>query len=290
MRPLPPLNALVAFEAVARTGSVGAAAEELFVTPGAISRQLKLLDEFFETNLFERRGRGLALSPSGAAYFERIHAHIEGIRKATAKLQHHENRTVVRVHSHTTFATRWLIPRLSQFQVSHPGIDVHLTTSSEWTPGADCDAAVRLGNGRWAGYEATPLVPNVLVVVCAPSLVQPSRPVDAVWLAQQTLLVVSARPDDWSIWCAQAGFDATAMVRQRIFESSAVAYEAAQDGLGIVAAQEVLIGQELASRRLIAPFDVRVDRGNETYYLVIESSRRQRRSLIALRNALSRTK
>jgi len=287
MRPLPPLTALVAFEAVARTGAVGAAADELFVTPGAISRQLKVLDEFFETNLFERQGRGLALSASGAAYFQRVAGHIEGLRNATAAMLRDGTRTILRLHSYTTFATRWLIPRLSEFQVTHPQIEIRLTTSSEWTPGNDVDASIRLGDGHWPGHEATPLVSNVLVAVCSPSLVQRSRPVDANWLAEQTLLRVTARPDDWDTWCAAAGVDPSHMARRRDFESSAIAYEAAQAGLGVVVAQEILVDAELASGKLIAPFDVRVDKGDETYYLVVEQSRRQRPALVQLRQALS---
>ncbi|UYX07527.1 LysR substrate-binding domain-containing protein [Pectobacterium cacticida] len=286
MRSLPPLNALVAFEAVARTGSVALAAEELFVTPGAVSRQIKVLDEFFETSLFEHQGRGLALSVAGAMYFKQITSHLEGIRKATAKLLNDGVRSIVRVHSYTTFATRWLIPRLSTFQVTHPQIEVRLTTSSDWGTGADCDASVRLGNGHWPGYESTKLVSNVLVLVCAPSLVQRSRPVDPVWLSEQTLLQVSSRSSDWDAWCRAVGVDPSTMSRQRVFESSAVAYEAAQDGLGVIVAQEVLIEAELASGRLIAPFDLRVDRDDETYYLVIDNARRRRRALIELREAL----
>ncbi|SEM39718.1 LysR family transcriptional regulator, glycine cleavage system transcriptional activator [Luteibacter sp. UNCMF331Sha3.1] len=286
MRPLPPLNALVAFEAVARTGSVGAAADELFVTPGAVSRQLKVLDDYFATNLFERQGRGLALSPTGADYFHRVTGHIEGLRSATAAMRSEDARTIVRLHSYTTFATRWLIPRLGEFQVAHPQIEIRLTTSSEGDTGHHCDAEIRLGGGHWPGFEATPLVRNVLVAVCSPALVQRSRPLDGAWLAEQTLLRVDARPDDWNTWCAAAGIDPTCMSRQRVFENSALAYEAAQAGLGVVVAQEFLVGNELASGKLIAPIDARVDRGNETYYLVIDDQRRERAALVALRDAL----
>lgn len=286
MRSLPPLNALIAFEAVARTGSVASAAEELFVTSGAISRQLKALDEFFETNLFEKHGRGLALTPAGAAYFQRVSAHVEGIRQATRSMQGDELRPVVRLHSYTTFATRWLIPRLSRFQVTHPRIDVRLTTSSEWIDGIDCDATIRLGDGHWPGYEAMPLVANVLVAVCSPKLIQKSRPIDEVWLHGQTLLEVTARPDDWTRWCLAAGFDPGAMERKRTFESSTLAYEAAQQGLGIVVAQEILVSGDLVTERLVAPFDVRVDQGTETYYLVTANARRHRSGLRELREAL----
>lgn len=289
MRSLPPLNALIAFEAVARTGSVAAAAEELFVTSGAISRQLKVLDEFFETNLFEKQGRGLALTSSGATYFQRISSHLEGIRQATRGMQDMELRTVVRLHSHTTFATRWLIPRLSRFQIMYPHINVRLTTSSDWSEGIDCDAAIRLGDGHWPGHEATPLVANVLVAVCSPQLIQKSRPVDDVWLADQTLLEVTSRPGDWERWCRAAGFDPGTMARKRAFESSTLAYEAAQHGLGVVVAQEILVADELAAGRLIAPFDVRIDQGAETYYLVIGAARRHRAALKELRDALSST-
>src|SRR4051794_8194892 len=166
MRDLPPLNALAAFEIVARTGSVRCAADELAVTPGAVSRQLRLLEDHFGASLFARHGRGLVLTPVGAAYFERVGTHFDGLRRASALLHGSSGRSVLRIRSYTTFATRWLIPRLSQFQLAHPDIDVRLTTASEWAELGEFDAAIRLGDGKWTDFDATPLVPNMLRPVC----------------------------------------------------------------------------------------------------------------------------
>ena len=131
MRELPPLNALLAFEVVAKTGSVRAAAESMSVTPGAVSRQIRLLEDHFGTALFQRQGRGLSLTNPGKAYYQQISEHFDGLRDAGKILHRNAGRSVIRLHSFTTFATRWLISRLSKFQMAYPDIDIRLTTASE---------------------------------------------------------------------------------------------------------------------------------------------------------------
>ena len=147
MRDLPPLNALLTFEVVTRTGSVRAAAGEMLVTPGAVSRQLRLLEDHFGTSLFGRQGRGLTLTPVGRAYDERVSTHFDGLRRATALLQSSSGRSVLRVRSYTAFATRWLIQRLSHFQLDHPQIEVRLSAESGWSEADNFDAAIRPGDG-----------------------------------------------------------------------------------------------------------------------------------------------
>ena len=194
MRELPPLNALLAFEVVARTGSVRTAADELFVTPGAVSRQIRLLEDHFGVPLFARQGRGLELTSVGAAYYERVTTHFDGLRRASALLHSSSGRSVLRLRSYTTFATRWLIPRLSQFQLAHPEIDVRLTAASEWSDLDDFDAAIRLGDGQWPELDAIPLVPNVLTTICSPTLLDSDGSMDVARLAEQMIFFDEGAP------------------------------------------------------------------------------------------------
>jgi LysR family glycine cleavage system transcriptional activator len=267
MRDLPSLNALLAFESVARTGSVRAAADHLSVTSGAVSRQIRQLEEHFGIPLFQRHGRGLMLTQAGNAYFQQIGTHFEGLRQAGQILHRSAGRAVIRLHSFTTFATRWLIPRLTAFQLAHPAIDVRLTTASDWDDAADFDAAIRLGSGEWPQMHATPLVENTLVPVFRPAPGRKTR-LDPENLAHHTLLRVRGRPDDWRRWGDAFGIDTQRLTNWRELESSALAYQAALEGQGVALAQRVLVEKELAEGALIALDDYRLDCGSLTYYLV----------------------
>jgi LysR family glycine cleavage system transcriptional activator len=240
----------------------------MHVTPGAVSHQLRLIEQHFGVPLFVRHGRGVALTASGASYFERVCVHFEGLRQASSQLRGSVGRSVLRLRSYTTFATRWLIPRITRFQLAHPTIDIRLKTESEWSDLGDFDAAVRLGDGNWPQYRCCRLVPNILVPVCSPSLIQVSRPLDARWLVDQTILTLRARPDDWLLWCEAAGIGAWRLARTRELESSALAYQAAVEGHGVALAQRALVGGELATGSLIAPLPIELDLGDFTYYLV----------------------
>lgn len=284
-RDLPPLNALLAFEFVARTGSVRAAAEQMSVTPGAISRQIRLLEEHFGTTLFQRDGRGLLLTHAGSAYFHLIGPHVEGLRKAGQVLHRSAGRTVIRLHSFTTFATRWLIPRLTAFQLANPAIDVRLTTASEWDESADFDAAIRLGDGEWQNMSATPLIENILVPVCKPT---PGRKamLTPEHLMRHTLLRVRGRPDDWQRWSEALGIDLGGLTNWRELESSALAYQAALEGQGIALAQRELVKKELAEGTLIEMANGQLNCGRLTYYLVWSSNHLKEANLLLLKEWL----
>lgn len=286
MRDLPPLNALLAFEYVARTGSVRAAAESLSVTSGAVSRQIKLLEDYFSAPLFQREGRSLILTLSGKAYFLQISKHLDGIRQASEGLQRNTCRSVIRLHSFTTFATRWLIPRLTMFQIKNPSIDVRLTTASEWDDAVECDAAIRLGMGEWPQQKATQLVENVLVPVCRPTEGRKAS-MDLQGLPQYTLLQVRGRPDDWQLWCDAFNVNMDSLVHRRFMESSALAYQAALEGQGIALAQRVLVQEEIATGRLIAMENFQLDCGRLTYYLVRPEQSRKAQTLEKLEHWLT---
>ncbi|WP_226583236.1 LysR substrate-binding domain-containing protein [Acuticoccus sediminis] len=267
---LPSLVALQAFEAVSRCGSVSAAADELCVTPGAVSRNLKLLEATYGERLVERVGRGIALTARGRMLAEGLRPGFEQIRRASAETARAARCTVLRLRSYTTFATRWLLPRLAAFQVANPDIEVQLTMASLWTELAGLDAAIRLGEGDW-GLESHPLIANILAPVAAPRIAERHRG-DIAGLLTHPLLSTPHRPDDWTIWLTAAGVHDTSRLRFISMESSAIAYEAAIAGRGVALAQLALVGDDLATGRLVRPLDLEVDRGQHTYRLVWDAA------------------
>ena len=287
LRGLPPLNALLSFEVTARLGSVRRAAEELCVTPGATSRQLRLLEQHVGVRLFVPDGRGITLSGPGAEYYAEIRPHFEGLRRAAERLHAGAGKVVVNIWSYTTFATRWLIPRLSQFQATHPKIEVRLSMASEAEPLGTFDAAIRLGDGEWADHEASALIPNIILPVCSPALIERS-PIRTVHdLKGHTLLFTKHRPDDWRLWFRAAGEGVQEACNMKKFESSALAYQAAIDGLGVAVAQQELVREDISLGRLLAPLEITYDRGRHTYYLVSHISSGKRKAVDLLRTWLT---
>ena len=171
---LPPLNAVRAFEAAARHCSVTAAANELHVTPGAVSRQVHALEEFLGVALFERGHRQIKLTRRGDEYYRTVAKLLELLHDATRRIKKGAQKKQLRIRAYTTFAIRWLIPRLSSFHAAHPRIEVLLTASLQPVDFArdDLDGAIRLGPGDWPGVNAYRLAPNILAPVCSPALLR----------------------------------------------------------------------------------------------------------------------
>lgn len=273
---LPPLNAVRAFDAVARHLSITLAAEELHVTPGAVSRQVQTLEEHLGVALLKRGHRQVTLTRQGAAYHRAVSQAMSLLRTATSRLLK-AGRKQLKVRAYTTFAMRWLIPRLSGFHAAHPDIQVLLTASLEDVDFErdDLDGAIRLGDGNWPGCVAHRLVSNILVPVASPALRKSGLPLrKPADLAQHTLLHSIARPDDWAHWLQAVGagdkVDATSGMT---YESSAMAYAAAAEGQGVAMAQLFLVDGDLASGKLMRPFSRTVDMGDYTYYLLVPSHR-----------------
>lgn len=260
---LPPLNGLKAFEAAARTGSYVAAAEELHVSPSAISRLVKLLEGRLGVALFVRRANGLSLTDQGAAYLADLSAAFARIVQATERLRQ-AGPAVLVVGAGPTLAMRWLIPRLTQFHAAHGDIDVRLSTS---VAGAepmrpDWQAAIRLGSGDWPGLTAHFLFTAELFPVCAPRLAERlTAPGD---LARAPLLQAASAPEDWPAWAKAAGVELN-LRRAQSFDYPAFALQAAIDGLGVAMARGPFVADDLAAGRLVKPFALTVPNGRGWY-------------------------
>lgn len=265
--PFPPLNGLRAFEAAARTGSYVAAAEELHVSPSAISRLVKLLEARVGVALFVRRPNGLKLTERGAAYLAELTAAFARIAQATERLRSSGAEALV-VGAGPTLAMRWLIPRLPAFHAAHADVDVRLSTQiAGATPlRPDWHAAIRLGDGDWSGLKAEFLFTAELFPVCAPRVAAAlSRPED---LARATLLSAANAVSDWPTWRDAAGLNGVVDLSRAVtFDYPAFALQAAIDGLGVAMARGPFVADDLAAGRLVKPFLLSVPNGKGWWFI-----------------------
>ena len=199
MRRLPFLNGVRAFEAAARTGSFAKAADELHVTPAAISRLVHLLEERLGAELFERKANRLAPTPAGRTYQAGLTPLFDALANLTAQVSAMGGARVLTVGVGPTFAIRWLIPRLAEFQKVAPDMEVRFATGGAAAPFSDdWTCGITLGNGDWPGLVAERLFAANLTPVCAPALARRLKQPDD--LRSATLLRVGHAREDWPRW------------------------------------------------------------------------------------------
>ncbi len=265
--PLPPLNPLRAFEVAARLRSLTRAADELHVSQVAVSRQVKVLEEYFGVALFIRLHRGIELTREGEELYNGVKNAFREIENASRKVSRRGKRDILSIQSYTTFSQRWLIPRLADFHKKNDRLEVKLSSSLKPVDfdSQNVDAAIRSGHGNWPGLHAEKLVDIELIPIISPALqasVNLKKPED---LLRVRLLHSMARPDDWSKWLAEVGVDIDPEAGLQ-FDNSALAYEAASMDIGCAIAIKVFVERQLRDGNFIAPFDT-VCRTGEGYYL-----------------------
>lgn len=262
MRRLPPLHALRVFEVAARAGSHAAAAAELGLTHGAVSRQVAALEAWFGQRLFVRVGRNVVPTPAARAFAEAVSLTFDRLDAAAEICGRPLAPRTLRVSTPTTFAMRWLIPRLDSFHAARPEAEVVVTTTTTLHNAlrGGFDLAVRreprLGVGAhhpWGAYRAVPFLAEANTLVASPSLLA-ARPLRAPSdLAGGTLLTSETRPGDWGDWLAAAGLPLELGPR-RTFDHYFVALQATADGLGYGVGPLPVLSGDLAAGRLVAPF------------------------------------
>lgn len=287
-RRLPPLNGLRAFEAAARHLSFTRAAAELNVTQAAISHQIRMLEERLAVKLFVRRNRTVLLSEAGQAYLPALRDAFDMIDQATDRLLRRDETAPLVISSTASFATKWLVPRLSAFQSLHPEIEVQLSTSFELVDFQRdaVDAAIRWGMGKWPGLHIERLFTQDIFPVCAPALVKGrnglKQPAD---LARATLLHTTTARDDWRLWLTAAGVKGVDVSRGPVFDQVFTALQAAIDGVGVALGQTQLVERDLAAGRLVQPFDLSLPI-EAAYYFVAPPSALKRRKVKAFHDWL----
>jgi len=271
----PSLKALRAFESAARHLSMSRAADELAVTQPAVSQQIKALEAFLHIRLIYREGQGLALTPAGRAYADRLSGVFAEIGAATADLLRQERKSgALTISLLPTLAQRWLIPRLGTFQNAHPDIEVRFSTTTRLVDlqRDDVDLAIRFGSGSWRGCESTFMMANDMLPVLSPQL-QDALPITGAQdLANHVWLWVDAEPraDDWWTWLSAAGVEALEPKSRIAFESSNQALAAATAGLGVAIGHRPFVMDDLSSGRLVTPLET-VLSSHEAYYVVTAS-------------------
>ncbi len=276
-RRLPPLNAVRAFEAASRHASFQAAADELAVTAGAVAQQVKSLELWFGVPLFRRLpSKGVALTAAGQRYAITVSALLDELAEATARITAHDSANVLTVSTIPSFAAQWLIPRLGTFRAAHPQLDVRIVASTSLTDFGreDVDVAVRYGRGSYPNLSSEFFLKETFFPVCSPQLLDdPVHPLrGAEDLRHHTLLHEEVDPGipetiDWPKWLAIAGVDGVDARRGPRFTHTFLALQAAAAGQGVALATSVLIGEDLATHRLVMPFGPEVP-GYYSYYLV----------------------
>ena len=266
--PLPSLAALRAFEAAARHESYTRAAEELGVTQGAVSRQVRDLETALGLRLFRREGRAVRLSPAGQALADELADDLTRLTGTIARaITAGRQATLLSIAVLPTFAARWLIPRLPDFRAQHPGVELDLTSRSDpFDLRRDrCDIAIHFGRPEWPGAQLRPLCPEDLVAVAAPALVDRHAIAAPADLFRVPLLHLASRPHLWERFRDAHAEGAGALPGMRM-DQFAMIIAAACAGLGAALLPTYLIEDELTSGRLVRVADGPVSEG-EAYWL-----------------------
>jgi len=267
VRRLPPLNALKAFEAVARSNSVTRAAEELSVTQGAVSQQVKALEATLGVKLFNRERQRLVITEAGRDYLAVVRDAFDQIAVGTDRIVQRQRSGVLTVSVSSDFAAKWLVNRLGRFADAHPDVDLRVSVADRQVDFAreDVDLAVRHGDGNWPGLDIVQLCSERLFPVCSPKLMGGRNRLAALDLLEFPLL----RLDDgttWNRWFDAAGV-ADPSHHGLILNRASVLIDAAIDGQGVALARTALAAWDIINGRLLIPVDVSLAMAN-TYWIV----------------------
>ena len=272
MHKLPSLSSLRTFEAAARLGSFSLAADELSVTASAVSHQVKLLEEYTGVQLFRRIHRSVVLTDVGRRYANEIAFAFEHMATATQNIAKADKSDILSIHSSPSFATQWLMPRLSRFSTIQPDIDVRLHAAHsgvDMVPEFDID--IRYGTKLSSASTVSVFLPEeVIVPMCAPALIDGPKPIHRPEdLRHHTLIHSEATLVGWDDWVRPKPNLKLNLKRGLRFDRSFMSIGAAVDGLGVCLESLLLVQREIEMKQLVMPFglDSLKIRGHNIAYL-----------------------
>jgi len=262
-RRLPPLNALRAFEAAARHLNFSRAADELTVTPGAVSQQIQNLEDYVGAALFKRTPRGLLLTDAAQTALPALREAFDRLAEAASLLTAPVDGRRLTLTAAPSFAAKWLVPRLGRFEAAHPHVDVWLSADMELVDfgAGDVDLAIRYGAGPYPGLEAVRLMNETVVPVMSPEL-NAANPVSSPSDLAHHVLLHDGSPSaddscpDWVMWLAARGVKGVDGNRGPRFNQSSLVIEAAVGGRGVALAKRTLAQDDLDAGRLIVPVPI----------------------------------
>ena len=269
MRPrLPPLNALKAFEAAARHESFTRAAEELCVTQGAVSHQVKALEAELAIKLFNRERQRLIITEAGRDYLAVVRDALDRLAFGTERLLQRQGAGVLTVSTSPDFAAKWLVHRLGHFAEAHAGIDLRVSATMHHVDFAreDVDMAVRHGDGNWSGLDAVQLSSEQLFAICSPKLLTGRRLAKPADVLKFPLIHLDSRAD-WTKWLRVVGIGDDNVRHGPVLNRASMVIDAAINGQGIALARTTLAAFDLINGRLVRPFAEAL-RLSKTYWIV----------------------
>ena len=304
---MPPLNALRAFEAAGRLENIRGAAGELVVTPGAVSRHVRVLEDWLGVTLFRRTAHSVSLTQAGQAYLAAVGPHLRAIALATERIAATAPELQLRVRTWTSFAS-WLVPRLPEFRRLNPGIEVQLIASSQGSEFHHPDVDVEIiGYGIWdevtetdpesdidrlmnPAHEAVAVIHTHIVCVCSPAYLAGhgiAAPEDLRGSSDHCLLQSLSTPELWDRWLRAAGADGAASQRELVYGDAALTAQAARAGQGIAILPETVVRDDINDGRLVVVFGPEVVSCAFDYYLLASPDRFRSRPVQLLRDWLS---
>lgn len=286
-RKLPPLSAVRAFEAAARHLSFKRAADELNVTPTAISHQVRQLEEWCGVRLFERQTRRVVLTSDAALLLPVLRDGLDSFAAAFDSLVIDRTRKIVTISATVAFSAKWLVPRVATFRIQNPDLDLRLHASDEPVDleGGAADVAIRYGEGPYQGMISEPLFRDRFAPVCSPALgiANPSDLRTQLLLHNEWRYPTPATPT-WRAWCAKAGMDAIETDAGMRFSDDSHAIQAAIAGQGVALLSLVLLKKEIENGTLVQPFGPVLE--GHQYNLVYPEGAESSRGVAAVRRWL----
>jgi DNA-binding transcriptional LysR family regulator len=249
-----PLRSIGVFHATARLGSVVKAANELGVTPSAVSQQIHALEALLGTSLLVKAGRRIKLTEAGEQYFHSIAAGMEEIVEATDRVRGYRAVTTLTIRATPTLSSKWLLPRLASFVEAHPQIDVRLDGTSEPTEFSreNVDLEIRHGTGAWTGLFVEGIAEESFFPVCARGYAEPAS-IDAGSLARHRLIHSVKSQVQWPAWFKTMGVTPERRWQRVLFDRSHMAIDAAAGGMGIALESDFMMWRELRDGILVCP-------------------------------------
>jgi len=289
--PLPPLNALRAFEAIARHLSFAKAADELHVTPAALSHQIRALEEQLGLPLFHRRTRAIELTDAGRLIYPGIHAGFESVRNAVGQLERTRDQNIVVISATPGLVAKWLMPRLWRFLRAHPDIDARVSATMKVADfsAEGVDVAIRLSKRLMPDLHAQKLFEDSMLPVCAPRLVEQGlrKPADLARfpLIHYDFATSMHAPPVWADWFPIAGLQGMDITRGLRVNAADHALDAAVSGAGVVLSHKLIASDDVHAGRLVCPFGPELPL-TSAYYFVCPEGHETRPNVRAFRDWL----
>ncbi|WP_066565568.1 transcriptional regulator GcvA [Snodgrassella sp. CFCC 13594] len=269
---LPPMNALIAFDAIARHMSVMAAAKELHLSASAVSQQLAKLEQALGICLFYRQPRRLVLTPEGDMYAQSVRHAIQHIAEATNRITDSTQKSSIAITTTSGFTTQWLLPHLPEFEQQFPDVDIQLNTDNRMVNllTENFDFAIRHGSGIYPGLQTELLMDDPLIPVCSPQLLAPNNGVNCAADLLQLPLLHDEQREDWRLWLKAMNVDTEHARSGPVFTNSNGVIQAALAGCGVALVRQALVVRELSRQQLLVPLPAPIA-ATLAYYLVYDA-------------------